>query len=89
MADSTTVLLIDAFKEDRQYWAGRLHISSPDCVVLEADNGAAGLAVCKSQRVDCVVLELNLPDMPGFELLGKVGSTCAPPRDRCDHVVAH
>jgi len=66
---STTVLLIDAFKEDRQYWAERLHISSPNYIVLEADSGAAGLAICQSQRVDCVVLEMNLSDMPGFGLL--------------------
>jgi DNA-binding NarL/FixJ family response regulator len=68
----TTVLLIDSSKEDRQYWAERLCISSPHYVVLEADTGAAGLAVCQSQRVDCVVLELNLPDMPGFEVLVKL-----------------
>ena len=69
---STTVLLIDAFKEDRQYWAQRLHLSSPDYVVLEADTGAAGLAICRWQRVDCVVFEMNLPDMPGFGLLIKL-----------------
>ena len=69
---ATTVLLIDSFKEDRQYWAERLHISSPNFVVLEADTGAAGLAICRSQRIDCVILELNLPDMPGFETLVKL-----------------
>lgn len=69
---AATVLLVDSFKEDRQYWTDRLHISSPSYVVLEADTGAAGLAVCQSQRIDCVVLELNLPDMPGFELLVKL-----------------
>jgi DNA-binding NarL/FixJ family response regulator len=69
---STTVLLIDSFQDDRQYWAERLHISSPNYVILEADTGAAGLALCQSQRVDCVVLELNLPDMPGLEVLIKL-----------------
>ena len=66
---AATILLIDAFKEDRQYWAQRLNIASPDCVVLEADSAAAGLAICRWQRVDCVVFEMNLPDMPGFGLL--------------------
>jgi DNA-binding NarL/FixJ family response regulator len=28
--------------------------------------------VCQSQRVDCVVFEINLPDMPGFGLLIKL-----------------
>ena len=64
-----TVLLIDAHKVDRQYWAQRLLISSPDYVVLEAETGAAALAICRSQRVDCVVLELTLPDMSGFQAL--------------------
>jgi DNA-binding NarL/FixJ family response regulator len=67
-----TVLIIDAFKEDREYWTQRLHITSPNYVILEADNGAAGLAVCRAHRVDCVIFELNLPDMPGFELLVKL-----------------
>ena len=69
---STTVLLIDAFEDDRQYWVHRLHISAPDYVVLEADTGAAGLALCESHPVHCVALELNLPDMPGFEVLIKL-----------------
>ena len=64
-----TVLLVDAHKDDRQYWAQRLLISSPDYVVLEAETGAAALAICRSQRVDCVVLELTLPDMSGFQAL--------------------
>jgi hypothetical protein len=32
-----TVLLIDAHKEDREYWTQHLLISSPDYVVLEAE----------------------------------------------------
>jgi len=66
---STTVLLIDGHKQEREYWAQRLTLSSQKYVVLEADTGAAGLAACRSHRVDCVVLELVLPDVAGFELL--------------------
>jgi DNA-binding NarL/FixJ family response regulator len=69
MSESATILLIDPHKEDRQYWAQRLSIASPDCVVLEADTGAGGLAICRSQRVDCVLVELTLPDMSGFQVL--------------------
>lgn len=65
----TTVLLIDSYKEDRENWVQRLSNSSPDYVVLEADTGASGLAICHSQRVDCVITELTLPDMSGFEVL--------------------
>ena len=65
----TTVLLIDPNKKDREYWAQRLNISSPDYVILEAETGKAGLAICRSQRVDCAIFELTLPDLSGFELL--------------------
>ena len=54
---TTTVLVVDPYKEDREYWVHRLHVSSPEYRVLEADTGRAGLAVCESQRVDCVVTD--------------------------------
>ena len=63
------ILLIDPHKDDREYWAQRLTIASPDFVVLEADTGASGLVNCQSQQVDCVVTEVMLPDMSGFQLL--------------------
>jgi CheY-like chemotaxis protein len=44
-------------------------MSCPQYVVLEADSGAAGLAICQSQCVDCVVTELDLPDISGFQVL--------------------
>jgi PleD family two-component response regulator len=68
----STVLFVDGNKVNRHYWRQRLYISSPDYFILEADSGAEGLAICKSQRVDCVVTEHNLPDMSGFELLVKL-----------------
>lgn len=64
-----TVLLIDANKADRTYWATKIKQASPDYVVLEAENGESGLALYKSHQVDCVVLELDLPDMSGFQIL--------------------
>src|SRR5262245_30114642 len=69
---ASTVLFIDGNKINRQYWTQRLYMASPDYLVLEADSGAEGLAICRSQRVDCVVTEHNLPDMSGFELLVKL-----------------
>ena len=67
-----TVLLIDPHKEDRECWAQRLNMSALDYMVLEADSGKAGLTICQSQRVDCVVVELSLPDMSGFQVLVKL-----------------
>ena len=64
-----TVLFIDGDQEDRRAWAQAYRKSSPESVVLEADSGAAGLALCRSQPVDCVIVEMSLPDMSGFQVL--------------------
>ncbi len=64
-----TVLLIDGNNNEREYWVHCLKQSSSKYVILEADNGETGLTVYRSQRVDCVVLELVLPDMSGFQVL--------------------
>jgi CheY-like chemotaxis protein len=42
---------------------------SPDYRVLEATDGESGLALCRSQRIDCVVLAVELPDCSGFSVL--------------------
>jgi len=71
-ATRTTVLLIDPHKDDREYWVQRLNISSPDYVVFEAETGKGGLLICQLHQVDCVLVELTLPDMSGFEVLVKL-----------------
>jgi CheY-like chemotaxis protein len=74
--DSTTspirILLIDADKQDRQHWSNLLTNCSPAFTILEADTGGAGLAICHSQPIDCVLLELVLPDMSGFQVLTRL-----------------
>ena len=40
-----------------------------DIEVVTADNGHKALAMLREQPADCVVLDLKLPDMSGFELL--------------------
>ena len=37
--------------------------------VLEAETGEAGLALCRSAKPDCVLLDFHLPDMTGDEFL--------------------
>ena len=69
MSDATTILLIDGSLEDREYYTQRLRTSSPDRAVLQAITGRAGLILYKRQPIDCVVLELDLDDMSGFEVL--------------------
>jgi CheY-like chemotaxis protein len=44
-----------------------------DLDIVTADTGAAALAAMAEQPVDCVVLDLRLPDMTGFEVLETIG----------------
>ena len=69
MSNAPLILLIDGNREDREYYTQLLRISSPAFDVLRVPTGRIGLALCKQQLIDCVVLELDLDDMSGFEVL--------------------
>jgi CheY-like chemotaxis protein len=45
-----------------------------DIDIITADSGAAGLAALGESPVDCVVLDLRLPDMSGFEVLEQLAA---------------
>ncbi len=72
MSDAIPILLIDGNHKDREYYAQRLKASSPDYDVVQAWTGQSGLAVCSRQPIECVILEIDLPDMSGFEVLAKL-----------------
>ena len=69
LSDPISILLIDANHRDRECYARRLKASSLNCDVVQAATGRAGLDVCARQPIDCVVLEIDLPDMSGFQVL--------------------
>jgi DNA-binding NarL/FixJ family response regulator len=69
LSETTTILLIDPKGDEREYWKERLNSSSLHYKILEAENGETGLAISKSERIDCVVIELHLPGMSGFQVL--------------------
>ncbi len=72
MSDATTILLVDPDIQYREYYAYRLRVSSTNYDVITAATGRSGLDICARQPIDCVVLELDLPDMSGFEVLAKL-----------------
>jgi CheY-like chemotaxis protein len=69
---TTAVLFIDDSNDQRAYWADQLKSCSDDCEILEGSDGQSGLALYRSRRIGCVVLELSLPEESGFEVLMKV-----------------
>ena len=65
----TTVLLIDDNYEHRKYWSAALRNAPFYYSVLEADSGDSGLDLYRHQRVDCVVLDFDMPESGFFVLL--------------------
>jgi CheY-like chemotaxis protein/HAMP domain-containing protein/putative methionine-R-sulfoxide reductase with GAF domain len=50
----------------------RLLIGNGDVECVEAETAHAALELLQERRVDCMILDLRLPDMSGFELLDRL-----------------
>src|SRR5262249_4749210 len=44
-----------------------------DIEIITAETGAGALATLRKQPCDCIVLDLRLPDMSGFQVLEEIG----------------
>ena len=80
LATTTSVLLIDSSKKQRTYWADQLKRCSPDYEIVEASDAQSGLALYRSRRIDCVVLELSLPGQEGFKTLVELVPVASRPK---------
>jgi len=67
MANECTVLVVDDNAPTR--YAIRRVLERHGYVVLEAGTGTEGLATILKEKVDALILDVNLPDMSGFDIV--------------------
>ncbi|WP_028621348.1 response regulator [Pseudomonas sp. Ant30-3] len=58
-------------------YALRRRLERHDYIVLEAGTGGEGLALIDSEAIDALILDVNLPDMSGFDIVRKLRSETA------------
>ena len=75
----TSVLFIDANDTDRAFLIEGLTQRHPDYLIREATDGESGLTLYRAQRIDCVILALELPDSSGFKVLVDLVSIASRP----------
>lgn len=75
------VLIVEDSPEDRELYR-RLLRQDPhhEYAILEAESGEEGLAICRRELPDCVLLDYRLPDIDGLEFLKELGGSGRPSR---------
>lgn len=83
IASKKTFLIVDDSEMDREiirHWLKRNHPDS--CKIIEVASSEAALELCEVSRIDCILLDLELPGMSGLEFLaelnGRHGKVCWP-----------
>jgi DNA-binding NarL/FixJ family response regulator len=74
MKNLSNILLIEDFEEIRNWLAGLLRETFEVKTISEAATVAQALAHIKTQVFDLIVIDLNLPDGSGIDILRKVKS---------------
>jgi two-component system, sensor histidine kinase and response regulator len=68
------VLIVDDSSDDQEMYRHLLACGQEhEYGIIRADSATAGLAVCQTQPVDCILLDYRLPDLDGLEFLQALG----------------
>jgi PAS domain S-box-containing protein len=74
-APACTLLIVEDFAPDRELYRRALS-QDPSCAyhLLEAESVEAGLELCRSTKIDAILLDYSLPDADGLEFLAALGT---------------
>ncbi|MGV3708887.1 MAG: ATP-binding protein [Gemmatimonas sp.] len=72
------VLLVDDDQLDRMAVRRALNSTAPSGSIVEAEDIAAGLRIVQEMHIDCLILDYNLPDGLGIDLLTHVRASGKP-----------
>jgi len=64
------VLIIDDQETDR--YILRRHLEEAGCAVVEAEGGKAGLEAARARKPTVIFLDLNMPQMDGYDVLAQL-----------------
>ena len=76
----TKVLIIDDSDTDRFLYRHYLEKNAHSYEVHEAADGEAGLRLVDTLNPDCILLDLNLLEQSGYEVLGRLVGLERPPK---------
>ena len=65
-----TVLVVDDNELNRKLLEGMLQIVQVE--MLSAEDGAAGVRLAQAHRPDLILMDVQLPDMDGFEVMEEI-----------------
>src|SRR5260370_12325265 len=75
--NSGTILVVDDDSQIRRVM--RTTLSSQGYTIVEARNGEEALKKVRTERLDLIILDLNMPDMDGIEVCREIRVTSSLP----------
>ncbi|MGM0381070.1 MAG: response regulator [bacterium] len=71
--EEPSVLVVEDDEELRDLYGELLELEGMD--VYDSPDGSSGVEIALDQRPDCILLDVDLPDMSGFDVLEEVHAT--------------